>query len=388
MVETKNLSCLWFENDNSLECQQNGSTVFKDTQEHWKDGFCRLLKLSNEEAKQWIEGVALTSPQIFNKSFSKLNKNDKVLVLKKSIESFPKFVVSTSSPVSNAELLSSIGVCGHKSNTIWESGIGKDNDFVVVGCKECEYGWLINANNPKTSLNDTTLYNETYFEGKEKDVGYGSYLSQKDWRIEKSHRLTRQIQGICSYLNINLLDKKVLDIGSSYGFTRKAFDEAGFKHDGIELSKYAAEICEKEFGFKTFVGTANDFEKVSNDKYTIVTMFDILEHVSNPLALLGSVKNFLNPDGICVIRTPNLMAIEREIFGRFYHSLKYEHLHYFSPKVLISLLEASGLQTLFLASESHLLKGFFEGDLNYFSRLLKGSDLFLVACNKSVVLKA
>ncbi len=386
MVETKNLSCLWSENNNSLECKQNGSIIFKDTQEHWKDGFCRLMKLGNEEAKQWVEGIALTSQYVFNKPFSTLDKNDKVFILKKYSENFPEFKTNSPSSVSKVELLSSIGVCGHKSNTIWESGIGKDSDFAVVGCKECEYGWLINANNPKSNLDNITLYNETYFEGKEKDIGYGSYLSQKDWRIEKAHRLIRQIQGICSYLNINLSNRKILDLGSSYGFTRKAFDEAGFKHDGIELSKYAAEICEKEFGFKTFVGTASDFEKINEDKYSIITMFDILEHVPNPLILLDTVRNLLNQNGICVIRTPNLMSMEREIFGRFYHSIKYEHLHYFSPKVLISLLEASGLQALFLVSESHLLKGFFEGDLSYFGRLLKGSDLFLVACNKNILL--
>jgi hypothetical protein len=91
-----------------------------------------------------------------------------------------------------------------------------------------------------------------------------------------------------------------------------------------------------------------------------------------------AIKELLAPRGLCVIRTPNLAAVELRVFGGWYHSFKQEHLHYFSPESLSWTLEQGALAPVFLTSDSHLLSGFLGPALDRYARLLAGSDLFAV----------
>lgn len=369
--------CLWNETNQHIECTQQRDTIFKDTTEHWTNGLCRLMQFTPIQAKQWIESVAFTAQYRFSQPFSTLNKSQQLLALKEASEEYYKLTNLSPSPA----LLSSIGICGHQANIIWANGVGHDDQYCLVGCQSCEYGWLIDVHHPEKRISHTVSYQESYFQGDQVNVGYGDYLAQKTWRMEKSRRWVDYISRACSFFDLDWLPKRSLDIGSGYGYMRKAFEEAGFTHDGIEISPYAAKQCEKEFGFKTHIGAISDF-KPPAAPYSIITLFDLLEHVDNPIDFLCQVKTHLTHNGICVIRTPNLSSIEREIFGRFYHSIKYEHLHYFSPKMMLNILEQVGLKPLVFISESHLLKGFFNSDMSYFEKLLQGSDLLIIAQSK------
>ena len=80
-----------------------------------------------------------------------------------------------------------------------------------------------------------------------------------------------------------------------------------------------------------------------------------------------------------MLRTPNLRALELEIFGRFQHSLKLEHLHYFSPASICHLAERVGLVPEFTTTESHLLSGFLGPHLASIRQQMRGSDLFFAA---------
>ncbi len=376
---------MWIESNNFLEYRYDSKVAFKDSQDHWTNGVCRLIGLSKEEAKKWVESVLSNSNTVFGRFFYDLSTNERIIVLKESSRQF--FQISNTSNDLQKSLLGGNGPCGHLSNIVWEDGIRKENKFAVVGCTKCLHGWLIKTDEPKSQLKDTVVYEQNYFQGSETGVGYGNYLAQKSWRLEKSNRLVKQICGLCLYLGLQLHEKpNLLDIGSGYGFFRKAANDTGWSHDGVELSKYAVEICQKEFGFETVNTTLEQFFNITKKKYDIITLWDTLEHVATPEYNLKIVQELLSTDGICIIRTPNLMSLEREIFGRYYHSLKHEHLQYFSHQSLLIFLEKANLVPLFLTSESHLLAGFFDGNVHPFAVSLKGSDLFLIArkkCNKS-----
>ena len=357
MEVTNNINCTWAESEQFIELKLNEEIVFMDSQDHWSSGICRLLGLSNEEGKNWVESVFKYSLDFSSNTFTNLNIIEKVDVLREATRNY--FQISEADHL-KVYVLGRKGPCGHLTNILWEEGIREDNDFVVVGCLECKHGWLVNINDLNNELKDTVSYEQEHFKGKEPD----DYMSQMKWRMEKSHRLVKQISGLSIYLEAKTQNKPtILDIGSGeYSFFRKALDEVGWIYDVIELSPHAAPNYNTE-----------------TKKYDFVTMWDILEHVRDPLNTLNMVRTFLKDGGICFIRTPNLMALEREIFGRYYHSLKREHLQYFSPRSIILFLNKVGLTPLFLTSESHLLKGFFREDIHYFARLLKGSDLFIAA---------
>ena len=170
----------------------------------------------------------------------------------------------------------------------------------------------------------------------------------------------------------------LLDVGSGYGYFRMAAAKRGWQTDGIEVSHHAIAAAREDFELETFHGTLEEFSAKSSRRYDLITLFDTLEHVNDPIALLKSVQRLLNPGGLSVVRTPNLAALEARVFKSYYHSLKREHLHYFSPTSLCFAMQTAGLEPVFLTSESHLLRGFFQ-DVSGFARLLQGSDLFAIA---------
>jgi 2-polyprenyl-3-methyl-5-hydroxy-6-metoxy-1,4-benzoquinol methylase len=113
--------------------------------------------------------------------------------------------------------------------------------------------------------------------------------------------------------------------------------------------------------------------------FDIITMWDFLEHVDDPTAVLTSVRHALNGSGTLFVRTPNLAAAELGVFGNDYHSLKREHLHMFSPGSLAETLLASGFRPTFLTSESHLLQGFLGDRVARLAAEQRGSDLLAAA---------
>ena len=173
---------------------------------------------------------------------------------------------------------------------------------------------------------------------------------------------------------------RILDVGSGYGYFLRAAQDRGWQAEGTEISHHAATVAQAEYGLDTFVGTLSDFfERGVREPYDVLSMFDVVEHVEDPVALLRIAGELLKPGGMCVIRTPNLLSIEARVFGNDYHSLKREHLHYFSGASLCHAMERAGLVPAFLTTESHLLKGFLGRALQGFACRLEGSDLFAVA---------
>jgi 2-polyprenyl-3-methyl-5-hydroxy-6-metoxy-1,4-benzoquinol methylase len=56
------------------------------------------------------------------------------------------------------------------------------------------------------------------------------------------------------------------------------------------------------------------FEKFKiNEKFDVIVLAHILEHVENPVQVLKSAKEFLKKDGIMIIDVPNAKSIHRQI---------------------------------------------------------------------------
>jgi 2-polyprenyl-3-methyl-5-hydroxy-6-metoxy-1,4-benzoquinol methylase len=146
-------------------------------------------------------------------------------------------------------------------------------------------------------------------------------------------------------------------VGSGYGFFRKALGDAGFQHDGVEISAHARRVAHGLYGFDTDAELAQVVARAAGS-FDLVTLWDVLEHVPDPVALLTQCRSLLRPGGAIALKTPNLDCPEAEVFGPHYHSLRREHLVYFTPRSLVAVAARAGLATIEVASISHLLVGF------------------------------
>ena len=367
----------WRCGPDEIACTLSGTAVFRDRRDHWDQGLLRLLGLTDAAGRAWVEDVAVRSIETHGRLLDECSPEEKLaLLVNVSARHFPGAPLRLEPAPAGMLHLTALG---QPVNCQWVSQIRDCADRAVAGNRELRHAILVQKDASGWTPVGEAQYEENYFEGNVPGVGYGSYREQAAWRMEKALNLVRRIRGIASSLNLDLNEgTRLLDVGSGYGFFRKAAQASGWCTQGIEVSRHAIQVAETEFGLDTFAGTLADFARRPPDAFDVITLFDTIEHVSDPLSLVRTVGELLAPRGVCVIRTPNLGALELQVFGGWYHSFKMEHLHYFSPESLTWTLERSGLVPVFLTSDSHLLSGFLGPALPRYARLLSGSDLFAV----------
>ncbi len=173
-----------------------------------------------------------------------------------------------------------------------------------------------------------------------------------------------------------------LDVGSATGYYRKAMDELGYNHSGIDLSREAIAICKETFGFETWHGSVLELDRFVNEgkkRFDLITLWDTIEHFDDPFQVVSILKNYLSTQGVLVIRTPSLTALEAEILKDMYYSFKLDHVRYFSPKSLTALMNMNGLRELYIETTSHLFKGFLGADFLYKTgKELCGADILAI----------
>jgi len=67
--------------------------------------------------------------------------------------------------------------------------------------------------------------------------------------------------------------------------------------------------------------------------FTVVTAFDVFEHVPDPLMLLNRLSNATQKGGLVIISTGNTEAISFRLLGsRYWYCTIAEHIAFISPK--------------------------------------------------------
>lgn len=367
----------WEQSGDHIEVRIQGRVYFADTIEHWENAVLRLLGISDAAGREWVLDIAWQSYEQHRRTLSEVAPHIAIATLTEATRSHfrqpaPLTVTEAHRGPTWAEA----------PDTAWSHAIGNDERFAMIGNATTPHSWLISTDTFTPVGIDADYYDEGYFEGGTADIGYGHYLEQAAWRLEKAERQIREIIGLAAYLG-RPVDSgvRVLDVGSGYGFFRKAAADHGWEHTGVEISKHAGEVADSLFGFDSFIGTLENFAEnrpPSSRPFDVITMWDCLEHVVDPAELLAATRRLLTPGGLLFIRTPNLLAAERVVFGSHYHSFKREHLHMFSPASIAVCALTAGLEPRHVSTHSHLLKGFLGAQLATLAVSQLGSDLLAV----------
>lgn len=142
---------------------------------------------------------------------------------------------------------------------------------------------------------------------------------------------------------------KALEVGCSTGLLLSLLKKAGWDVIGIEPSKQAAHVATKR-GINVVIGTFEDARLT--DKFDLVILNHVLEHVENPELVMEKSFKILNPKGVVLISLPNFDSLSAKIQkGNWPLLLPSEHLWHFTPTSLKFLLNKFGF-TVFFEEES------------------------------------
>jgi SAM-dependent methyltransferase len=136
----------------------------------------------------------------------------------------------------------------------------------------------------------------------------------------------------------------LLDVGAASGIFLNLARNAGYRVTGIEPSAALVADAEKLYGLKLFCGTVEQF--ITSEKFRVITLLDVLEHVTDPGIFLSVLNGFLAPGCMLVIVTPDIRSLAARIMGGRWWHYRVAHLNFFNLDSLGWLLEKHGFEII------------------------------------------
>ena len=172
------------------------------------------------------------------------------------------------------------------------------------------------------------------------DKIYSDYYNA--WDLNNSGRdvMMMKRETFRSYLkrvNPYISSGTYLDIGCATGESLAAAEENGFDVYGVEVSPHGIQQCRKRFGEGKIIGEALKSTHFHADFFDLITLSDVLEHITEPVAFIDTVYNILKPGGILMIVTPDTSSWIKKLMGKRWLHYKEEHVYYYNKPSIMEL---------------------------------------------------
>jgi 2-polyprenyl-3-methyl-5-hydroxy-6-metoxy-1,4-benzoquinol methylase len=139
---------------------------------------------------------------------------------------------------------------------------------------------------------------------------------------------------------------RLLEVGCGLGDSVAAACDMGFNAIGIDISQNAVSQAGKRFPQATFLCAQAEEMEYPDSHFDAVLMFDMIEHVADPLPLARNISRMLKPAGRVLIVTPDSYSwSSRLLKSRWFHAMD-EHLLLHSIKSCDILFYQTGLQRI------------------------------------------
>ena len=200
-------------------------------------------------------------------------------------------------------------------------------EYAIHRCARCDFEFVFPPP-PPTAI--ARVYQSGYFSGE--GHGYADYFERerRTNRRKAEHRLDRLTD-----LGLRR-GARLLDVGCADGtFIEVALDR-GFEAYGIEVSSEALTRLSRPIQARVYPS----FGAASGAPYDAVTMWDVLEHLTAPVASLREAVSLMREDALLGIVVPVIDNFNARYWPRTWDQYKPpEHLSFFSCNSLRALFE-------------------------------------------------
>ncbi|TIH17300.1 class I SAM-dependent methyltransferase [Marinifilum sp. JC120] len=254
------------------------------------------------------------------------------------------------------------------------SGIVLDSidGFDVIHCESCGFKHII----PIPDEEEMSRIYTRDFHAEYKPLMIQHQLEDQEWHTATNKARLQVIE--------KQLGRKgsLLDVGSGTGFFLKDAVNQGWKSKGVEPSDMAVEYSRSQ-GLDIEHAFFNQKCADSIGRFDVVHLWEVLEHLPDPAAMLSLCRQVLNPGGLIVIGVPNdynklqkimtedmdekpwwltpphhINFFNRSSLERLLRRLDFEPLHYeiTFPMELFLLMGKNYLQNPELGRECHAMR--------------------------------
>lgn len=212
--------------------------------------------------------------------------------------------------------------------------------YDLVRCSDCGLAYIANPPNAaeiKALYSATTAYHRELL-----DSGSDEYQRQR----ASAHQHLQMLRSFRKKLAGELL----LDIGCSSGIFLGEARAMGMVCMGTEICPETAAFARRHYSLPIHAGDWRD-AGFADASFDVITLFDVIEHLPDPLNELVELRRLLKPRGLLLISTPDIDGLFPRASYPFAKLLDYwphpeppHHLFQFSQATLSAMVEKAGYE--------------------------------------------
>ena len=231
--------------------------------------------------------------------------------------------------------------------------------FGLVRCAECSLVYL----SPRPTMDQLQhYYPPDYYQTLGASTGVAGSLARRAYNricpTTASRRLAAQLALVNRYgppLPRGGTPPRALDVGVGRGDFLERLARMGWDVDGTDFSAESARLASSRLSKPIHVGSFESMD-LGNRVYDLVTFWDVLEHLNQPLSALRNAREHLAVDGVLIVGVPNYTALEARLMkSRWPHLDVPRHLFHFTAQTLRRMLTEAGFHQLYTTTAYRLL---------------------------------
>jgi 2-polyprenyl-3-methyl-5-hydroxy-6-metoxy-1,4-benzoquinol methylase len=148
-------------------------------------------------------------------------------------------------------------------------------------------------------------------------------MGEKLYQTVKKFNLSSKVRIINAYAKEN---RTLLDVGAGTGDFLVTAKRNGWSITGVEPNQEARERAAKKN-----IPLLTSIDSLKNDKFQVITLWHVLEHLPELELQIASLLRHLEPDGALVIAVPNYKSFDAAYYKKYWAAYDVpRHLWHFS----------------------------------------------------------
>lgn len=212
------------------------------------------------------------------------------------------------------------------------------NGFWIYRCPLCHLGQTDLKKNYPAFVKE--FYSKGYYEG---DPTRSAYV---DYELDKP-LIVRNMRKFLSFLPKDKSKGKLLDVGCAFGYFVELAIDQGYDAYGFDPSTFASEKAGELVGKKRIQEATIQDAKYTKGSFDIITMFDVFEHLQDPLEDMKKLRSLLKPNGVILMATGDTKSVAAQIMKRRWtFFIPPQHIFFFHRGNVRTLLHKAGLAAM------------------------------------------
>ncbi|RMH20106.1 MAG: class I SAM-dependent methyltransferase [Acidobacteria bacterium] len=148
--------------------------------------------------------------------------------------------------------------------------------------------------------------------------------------------------------------RRLLDVGAHVGVFVEQASAAGWRAEGLEPSAWCVAEARRR-GLRLTPGTLEQ-ASLPPRSFDALTLWDVIEHLDDPLGALRRCRELLVPGGWIAVHTMDAGSLFARLMGRRWPWLMDMHLYYFTRRTLRAMLERAGFGDVRILTQGRYLR--------------------------------